>query len=462
MKSKTTPLISFVLSLVMLCGMAAMPARAATTTDGWLSDLDGNLLTDSDGYYVLTITPAMITGDTVNLNFNRYTRLFLNSFQNESNADATFKMKIVNNSGKRLTYSDYSFTTENMLPRTSNLFAEQAGVLTESERFSRAFGSAYTSMLPTITSPYIRTDMCLDVKGFDGKNINLMIAPLRCVNDALIDFYGAEETFDITLPQMMNRDANIKAAGYTGYADYLRKYYNVQSLYDLPPETAYNILGTTRNAQTGITNWKDNSTTGKPIPASELTLLTNEFKIWGMVCLNQDESTKENYPYRPNYHMMETDSEVIQFAYDFLYAQGLRFSFDQQLRPFDTTDSEAGRGGDFGIKAYINKTPGATAHINSVFSGTMLNQGQSFTLDHVMAGLYVPNAWNQYRIYDYSFRLVYTISDEKGDDDERTTTKPGKLPDTSDGMPVYLVALAAVFLFAALAVQLILYKRKKT
>ena len=461
MKKKTAAILSFALALLMLCGMAVPSARAATTTDGWLSDLDGNLLTDGAGYYVLTITPAMITGNTVNLDFNRYTRLFLDSFQNESNADATFKMKIVNNSGKRLTYSDYAFTTENMLPRTNNLFAVQTGVLTDSQRFGRAFGSAYTAMLPTITSPYYRTDLCLDVKGFDGKNINLMIAPLRCVNDALIDFYGVPETFDITLPQMMNRDANLAAAGYSSYADYLRKFYNVTSLTDLPPETAYNVLGTTRNAQTGITNWSSNSTTGKPIPASELNELTNEFKIWGITFLNPDESTKNTYPYRPNYHMMETDSEVIQFAYDFLYTQGLRFSFDQATKPFDTTDSEKGRGGNFAVKAYVNKTPDATAHVNAVFGGSVLEQGQSFTLDHVTAGLYVPNAWNQYRMVDYGFRLVYTVAEESGEDDEKTTTTPGKLPDTSDSTPVYLVALVVVFLFAALAVQLILYKRKK-
>lgn len=465
MKKKTAAILSFALALLMLCGMAVPAARAATTTDGWLSDLDGNLLTDGNGYYVLTITPAMITGSTVNLDFNRYARLFLNSFQNESNADASFKMKIVNSTGKKLTYVDYAFTTENMLPRTNNLFAEQTGVLTDSQRFGRAFGSAYTAMLPTITSPYIRTDLCLDVKCFDQKNINMMISPLRCVNDALKAFYGAKESTDITLPQMMNRDENLIQAGYTGYADYLRKYYNVASLYDLPLETAYNVLGTTRDAQTGVTCWKDNTIAGKPVPASAVNLLTNSFKIWGILYTNADAASKAVYPYLPHYHMMETDSEVIQFAYDFLYAQGLRFSFDQATKPFDTTDSEKGRGGDFAIKAYFNKTPGATAHVNAVFGGKPLEKDATIVLDHVTAGLYVPNAWNQYRMYDYGFRLVYTVGDASGEEDEKTTTTPtttpGKLPDTSDSMPVYLVALIAGFLLAALAVQIILYKRKK-
>lgn len=83
MKKTAGAVISGMLAVILLLGTAVMPARAAPITyDGWLADLDGNLLTDSAGYYVLTISPDMVTGDTVRLNFNRYARLFLNSFQN--------------------------------------------------------------------------------------------------------------------------------------------------------------------------------------------------------------------------------------------------------------------------------------------------------------------------------------------------------------------------------------------
>ncbi len=463
MKKTAGAVISGMLAVILLLGTAVMPARAAPITyDGWLADLDGNLLTDSAGYYVLTISPDMVTGDTVRLNFNRYARLFLNSFQNVSNADASFKMKIVNNSGHKLTFSDYEFTTENMLPRTNNLFSATVGELTESAAFGRAFGSAYTAMLPTITSPYIRTDLCLPVKCFDGKNINLMIAPMRCVNDALLDFYSLDETYDINLPQMMRRDGNLAAAGYSSYADYLRKFYKTSSLYDLPRETAYNILGTTRDAQTGVTNWKDNSTAGKPIPATETGLLTNDFKIWGIVYMNTDPASKGAYPYRPHYFMMETDAEVIAFAYDYLYKDGLRFSFDQTKRPFDLTDSEEGRGGDFGIKAYYNKTPGATANVNAVFGGLTLENGESFALDHVTGGYYAPNAWNQHRMVDYGFSLTFTLKEPvPATTKPAGTTRPGGLPNTSDTMPVALVAAAAGFLGVLLAIQLVVYYKKK-
>ena len=479
MKRTTAAIMSVLIALLVICSSAIMPAMtvaaAPVTTGGWLSDLDGNLVTDAGGYYVIYIMPEMVVNNRVTLNLNRYAALFLKSFKNVSNADASYKLRIVNNSGKKLNYLDYSFTTENILPRTNNLFTAANGMLKDFPDLGRTFGSAYTAMHPTITTPNTFTDLCLDVKCFDQKNINMMISPLRCVNDALKAFYNADKSTDITLPQMMNRDQNLIQAGYTGYADYLRKYYNVASLYDLPLETAYNVLGTTRGAQTGITCWADNTIAGKPVPASGVSLLTNDFKIWGILYTNADAADRSAYPYMPHYHMMETDSEVIQFAYDFLYAQGLRFSFDQSTKPFDMTDSEQGRGGDFAIKAYVNKTPGANAHVNSVFGGLVLQQGESIALDHVTAGLYVPNAWNQYRLYDYGFSILFTTEEppvtttQPGDTTASTNqsgdttdiTKPGKLPDTADRMPVFLISLVAVFLLTALAVQLILYKRKK-
>ena len=131
MKKKAAVWISVLLAVFIAGSLINMPAKAdstvTTTVDGWLTDLDGNLVTDSQGYYVLTISSGMISGSHLTLDFNRYAALFLHSFHNISSAKATYKLKIVNNSGKELTYSNYSFTTENDLPRTDNLFNPSTG-----------------------------------------------------------------------------------------------------------------------------------------------------------------------------------------------------------------------------------------------------------------------------------------------------------------------------------------------
>ena len=412
MRMKRTA-FALVLFLLLITAAAAAPhlsgkaeaADPATTTDGWLTDLDGNLITDGEGCYVLTLTPEMITGGSLTARFNPFAAIFLEDFKNVSGTRSTKKVKVINQSGGLIRYEDYVFTTENVLPRTDNFFSVSTGSI--SNVLNRGFGTAYTAMVPTITSPETRTDLCLDVEGFDGKNINIMMANLRAINQAVLDLYGLDYAYELTLPQMMHLDENLTAAGYLGYADYLKKYYGVASLYDLPLTTAYHVLGTSAGAQTGVTNWKDNTPEGKPVPAAELDQLTNEFKIWGILGQNLDPVDQPVYPYCPSYFMMETDPEVIRFAYDYLYANGLRFSFDQGVQPFDTTDSEYGTGGEFGIKAYVEKDPAASANVAELFEGMVLEDGEYFILDQVTAGLYVPNAWNQYRLYDFGFSLVF-------------------------------------------------------
>jgi len=413
-RSMTAALLAALLLVAL--GAAPVGALAAvaiptTTYDGWRADMDGKLLTDSEGYYVLTVTPQMAADGDITLQCNRFARLFLKDFRNISNTDTTYKMKIVNASGKTITYRDYAFTTHNVLPRTDNIFGPATGAITDSPELGRGLGSAYAAMLPTILTAGTYTDLCIDTQGFDGNNMNLMMVPLRCTNDAICSFYGVDHTFDVTLPQIMHLDENLAARGYSSYAHYLKSYYGVASLSNLPPATVYNILGTTNGAQSAITNWRDNTIGGKPIPASELGSLTNEFRIWGLLHLNGDSRDAAQYPYVPNFFMMETDPEVLQLAYDYLYTDGLRFSFDQLTQPFDTTDNEHGRGGDFGIKAYVNKSPGSTAHVNSVFGGVTLADGDELKLDNVTAGLYVPNAWNQYRLYDFGFNLIFTTDE---------------------------------------------------
>ena len=278
-----------------------------------------------------------------------------------------------------------------------------------------------------------------------------MIVNLRAVNSAMMSFYGVDRPFDISLPQFMNFDTNLRNAGYSSYAEYLKAFYGVSNLSDLTLNQKYDVLGTANGTQTGVTYWKDNTVEGKAIPASELGSLTNEFKIWGLLGLNKDSTDAAQFPYVPNYHMMETDSEVLEFAYEYLYENGLRFSFDQLYYEFDSTDQYYGVGGDYGIKAYVEKTPGSTANVDEIFAGLVLRNGDSIELDDVTAGLYVPNAWNQYRLYDFGFTLYF---EEYGS---------GIIPATSDFTNILL--WGTIFLSSvAIAIYLILgllRKRRK-
>ena len=92
--------MSFFLALVVVISSIGMKSSNAygtiqvgkditlTTTEGWQTDFNGNLVPDQEGYYVLTITKDMIENDQVTLNLNPFASLFLSEFQNVSSARA--------------------------------------------------------------------------------------------------------------------------------------------------------------------------------------------------------------------------------------------------------------------------------------------------------------------------------------------------------------------------------------
>ena len=414
-------LLSFFLTIVVVLSSIGMRNSKAygtfqagksitlTTTEGWQTDFNGNLVPDQEGYYVLTITKDMIENDQVTLNLNPFASLFLSEFRNVSSARSEKKLKIINESEAAIQFMDYEFTTENELPRTTNYFSPGSGSFVMG--LGRVLGSAYQEMASTITSKIYRTDRTINVLGFDGKPINLMLLNLRTLNHAVADFYRRENPYDLNLQEMMAFDQDLKRAGYDSYGSYLKSYYGVNSLMDLDLKTTYHILGTGNGAQSAINQWEDATPTGRALPKEALAQLTPDFKIWGLMGLNIDPSDQEEYPYGSSYFMLETDKEVIQFAYEYLYTNGLRFTFDDQKHPYDKTDEYYGVGGAFGIKAYIDKNKETTDYIIDSLGKEVLLQGETLKLDHVSAGLYVPNAWNQHRMYDFGISLTYKVKD---------------------------------------------------
>ena len=61
-----------------------------------------------------------------------------------------------------------------------------------------------------------------------------------------------------------------------------------------------------------------------------------------------------------------------------------------------------------GIKDYLDKTEGANANVLAAMNnGEKVADGESITLDRVRGYIEVPNAWNQFRYYDFGFKLTF-------------------------------------------------------
>lgn len=61
-----------------------------------------------------------------------------------------------------------------------------------------------------------------------------------------------------------------------------------------------------------------------------------------------------------------------------------------------------------GIKDYLDKTEDANSNVLAAMNnGEKVADGESITLDRVRGYIEVPNAWNQFRYYDFGFKLTF-------------------------------------------------------
>lgn len=158
-------------------------------------------------------------------------------------------------------------------------------------------------------------------------------------------------------------------------------------------------------------------------------------------------------------------ARVLKMAYEYLYSRCIRFSLDATDRPvsesFDNkTDPVANVGG---IKEYMDKTDAASANVYKAMKGDeKIANGDTLALDNVKGYIEVPNAWNQFRFYDFGFSVTFKADDpapaasvvftntyKKAADVPTPATskpeKPGKsgLPKTGDASLAVLLAIIA-------------------
>lgn len=421
---------------------------AAAAAGGW-SKKDGMPVQDADGYFTYTITSDQIDADgkiTVDCDLlAEYIEAQMQKYQNLSACN--FKVKFVNETGAPIQYQDYHFDTVNWIP--------VGGTYTPSDtpsmenQYGYGWGDVWKRVYPFVAGQ-TRTAGSLNVKGFDGNNIRLAIAPLRCINPAVISYFdsnpGKAENLTgntslnsagyITLKQMNalpelikkaftfknweGNEINLEADANRTYADFICAFYGVNSLNDLTIAQKYNVLGTggkgspslqesKYQGQSAVTTYYSivAPMTNRYIPSSDLGNDTlNYFKTWGFGKV----SDEDGYDYKPDFFLMENDSEVLKMAYDFLYSRCIRFSLDDNDRSvsdsFDNSTTPKENVG--GIKDYMDRTDAATANVlKAMNNGAEIANGSSITLDNVKGYIEVPNAWNQFRAYDFGFKLIF-------------------------------------------------------
>lgn len=451
-------------------------ASSVGKAGSWKTE-NGALVKDEDGYFTYTLTADQIDAAgniTVDCDpIAEYMEAEMREYADWS--PRSFKVKFVNETGSPIQYKDYSFDTVNWLPvgstyvPSTNPSMRNTNEGANSSSAGYGWGEVWQQIYPMLIGQKLAT-ATLNAIGFDGNQIRAAIAPLRCINPAVVSYFksnpgngtltgnrNTNSAQTITLLQMNALPELIKQAftfeNWEGteislpaddsrtYADFICAFYGVQSLDELTVAQKYNVLGTGYKGspampyagQSHITTYYANSAGNMAnwcIPYAALNDGTLDyFKTWGFSDTRIEEGKKLQsggqtfsaddaalYAYQPDYYLMETDPEVLSMAYEYQYDRCIRFTLDADNRPISTAidnsaTSDAGVGG---IKDYMDKTDAATDNVLAAMNGgAEIANGESVALNRVKGYIEVPNAWNQFRYYDFGFRLIFESKGEK-------------------------------------------------
>lgn len=437
---------------------------------GWKTK-DGELVKDENGYYIYTLTKDQIKADgTIDVDCDALAESIIDSMSDYLNfSPCNFKVKFVNETGTAIQYKDYQFNTVNWIP-TGQIYTpsgsptmRNTGENADEYSAGYGWGEAWQKMYAMLTGRTV-TAGSMNVTGFDGNPVRIAISPLRCINPAIISYFmsnpgkgtltgnrSIDSAADITLRQMndfpelikqeftfknsQGEEIHLAKDDSRTYADFLCAFYGVDSLDALTIPQKYNVLGTGSkgspsmpyDGQSQITTYYSNYAgrmSNWCIPYTVLNDGTlNYFKTWGFSDTRVAEGKKlssggqefspadaETYAYQPDYYLLESDPEVIRMAYEYLYARCIRFSLDTDNRPVSAAfdDKANPEAVVSGIKDYLDKTEGATANVLAAMNGgAAVPDGNSIALDRVQGYIEVPNAWNQFRYFDFGFHLIF-------------------------------------------------------
>ena len=458
------------------CTATVTVSSAVATTGGWKKE-GGNLVTDDDGYFTYTLTVDQIDADgniTVDCDLlAEYVEAQMQAYQNY--APRSFKVKFVNETGAAIRYQDYEFDTVNWIPvgETYTPSGSPAMKNTDENSSDTSAGYGWGEVWQQIYSFMIgqsNTAGSLNADGFDGNKVRTAIAPLRCINPAVVSYFStnpglgaltgnsaSNSAQTITLQQMNalpelikqeftfknweGTEISLSADDSRTYADFICAFYGVDSLDKLTVAQKYNVLGTGYKGspampyagQSHITTYYSNlagTMSNWCIPYAALNDESLDyFKTWGfsktrieagkkLISGGQEFSTEDaaTYAYQQDYYLLESDPEILSMAYEYLYDRCIRFSLDSEDRPVSTSidNSAISDEGVGGIKDYMDKTEAATANVlKAMNNGAEVADGESITLDHVKGYIEVPNAWNQFRYYDFGFQLTFKSDAEQ-------------------------------------------------
>lgn len=396
----------------------------------WHVDGKGALVQE-DGYYVYTIKPGDIQNGVATVRFDPIASPYVLIEDNyHPGTDTGVKVKIVNESGEKLTWKSggYEFMTVNNyqvggpIPVDISQYKgfETVDYGTQEHKYELQYGAAYQE-----------NPNSFEVKGFDDAYIRFQIAGVRTSSKPLARLFGKEDPYDVTLTEAVQVDTRVKEAlsfrdadgkertvsandGRT-YADYLKLYYDVDSLEDLSNKQKKEVLG----GEMEFKSFSENA--GESFDPNTSDAKFDPFKLFGIIKPNN------------HYQMLETDPELLAMGYHYLYSNCMRFTFDSGAFPIDGVKDSAN---GMSIADFMEKDSfsAATKSAESVLGGTVLQENGAMTLDNLAFAYQAPNAFNWMpHCIDFNFALNFQVEGGDSSSSSSHTSSGGGGGNTSSG-----------------------------
>lgn len=261
----------------------------------------------------------------------------------------------------------------------------------------------------------------INTLGFDKKFIRTSGLFYRTQSSAMIALLGKDNLTAKNISDIDNivkkkisfinnegEEVNLEEDSNRTYSQYLKSYYNVESLDDLTTEEMYNYFNSNVIIE-GYDSLKVDCVGNgcKFIGIDDLNNnVNNEFKRWGKASV-----TKYNNEYVfSTFYLLESDIELQQLAYRYLYNNIIRFTFDSKIIPLSNIDQF---NNELSLFSYINKNNAINKEVYRLFNyGEEFDFGDIVSFPNIEVKTFLVNAFDNNNLIDFGLSLNYNVLDD--------------------------------------------------
>lgn len=338
-------------------------------------------------------------------------------------------LSLKNETGKKITFDDYSFNTYSYEDWGDIISNDVSDMTIIGSGFNTvAFGNVLSAYYPflnedeyDITKGETGTAPTINILGFDGKPIRAGFLSYRTQSPAMIALLGKNNLTvtkisnldelvkeEITFTNVKGDEITLEADSGRTYGQYVKAYYDVESLDELTDEQLKEYF----DSEDQIKGYDNISLVGygkgyKYLKINDLNSYVNDnFKHWGQATVLRYNN---EYVFGA-FFMIESDPEIQQLAYKYIFKDVIRFTFDSTVNPVSNNFNTNPYGGNLGLINYINKTEKANQMVYDAFEyGKYIDNGESINLPNIQSAVIPVDTFDQYNMFDFGISLKYVI-----------------------------------------------------